>query len=298
MKDSNFIDAAGIRTRYYEAGSGEPLVLMHGGQFGSVGCAEDWGHNFDAFAESLHVFAVDMLGQGYTGNPTRDEDYIIETTVKHIIGFLDAVGLDSAHLAGHSRGGYTALRLAMEHPERARSVVNVDSASFIREVNEFYTEANRKADQYSDPRERLWHYERANSYGGEHITDEWLEVKLKVAKLAEHKEAIEKASYLGPQFSKDIKERQPECHEWVRAGRLKTPTLITWGYNDPSAVWDPVGIDSLNLILPNNPRSQMVVFPQAGHYCYREQPKAFVAAVKGFIAHASTPTSRGQASSE
>jgi pimeloyl-ACP methyl ester carboxylesterase len=277
------VDVAGIRTRYYDAGEGEPLILMHGGQYGSVGVAEDWDLNFDGFARSFRTIAVDMLGQGFTGNPKRDEEYVIGTTVKHILGFMDVLGIENAHLAGHSRGGYTALRLAMEHPGRARSVVDVDSASFIQEVNEFYAEAQRKADQYGDPKERLWHYERANSYGGNHITDEWLEVKLEARETPERKEVVSKIERLGAQFSRDIKERQPECHDWVRAGRLRTPTLITWGYDDPSATWDPIGLKSLDLILPNNPKSHMVVFNRAGHYCYREQPKAFVEAVSGFI---------------
>ena len=283
MQHPKYIDVNGIRTRYYEEGNGEPLILMHGGQFASDGLAEDWEPNFDDLVKSFRVFAVDMLGQGFTGNPTQDKDYVIGSTVKHIIGFLDILGIDSAHFVGHSRGGYTALRLAMENPKRAKSVVNVDSASFIQEVNEFYAEAQKRANQYKDPKDRIWQFSRANSYAGEHITESWVEAKYQAQQTSNHKEAVQKMEYLGAQFSKDIKERQPECHKWVKEGRLNTPTLITWGYNDPSATWDPVGLKSLDLILPNNPNSQMVVFNKAGHYCYREQPKAFSGAVIGFI---------------
>jgi len=53
-------------------------VLFHGGHFGShdaADCAEDWSLNFDGLAERFHVYAVDKIGQGFTDNPQRDEDY-------------------------------------------------------------------------------------------------------------------------------------------------------------------------------------------------------------------------------
>ena len=67
------------------------------------------------------------------------------------------------------------------------------------------------------------------------------------------------------------------------ADGLTSPTLIVWGYNDPTAGWGDAGLETVDLILSNNPNSRAVVFNQAGHYCYREQPKAFVAAVEGFV---------------
>ena len=70
-----FIDVEGIRTRYFERGSGETVVLVHGGAFGSTtgACsADDWDLNFDGLAQWFRVFAIDKLGQGYTDNPRTD----------------------------------------------------------------------------------------------------------------------------------------------------------------------------------------------------------------------------------
>ncbi len=89
---------------------------------------------------------------------------------------------------------------------------------------------------------------------------------------------------LSEQFQKDIEVRQKELHEWIRAGKLKAPTLLMWGYNDPStAPFDPVGLAAMKLIFPYCPQAEMHVLNQAGHYCFREQPEAFVAAVTSFI---------------
>ena len=285
MEAPRFFTAGGIETRYYEAGAGEPLVLLHGGQYGAVSasCAEDWEPVFDGLARRFRVIALDMLGQGFTANPRTDDAYVIGSTVGHVVAFMNRLGIEKAHLAGHSRGGYTALRMAMEHPDRVLTVIDVSSASFIQEVMHHYAEVRRQAEQYDDPRMWLRAYLTGNSYAGEHVTDGWLDVKLQIKDLPERQATVEKMRRLGEQFSDDIERRQRECREWVEEGRLVSPTLIAWGYNDPTAGWGAVGLKTVDLVLSNNPNSRAVVFNQAGHYCYREQPKAFVAAVGGFV---------------
>ena len=59
MTGEKYIDVDGIKTRYFEKGSGPVVVLFHGGHFGShdaADCAEDWSLNFDGLAERFHVF--------------------------------------------------------------------------------------------------------------------------------------------------------------------------------------------------------------------------------------------------
>ena len=61
-----FVDVDGIRTRYYEDGAGEPLVLFHGGHFGEWYSLDCWSLNLADLAKHFHVYAVDKLGQGST----------------------------------------------------------------------------------------------------------------------------------------------------------------------------------------------------------------------------------------
>lgn len=283
MKDAKFVDVRGVRTRYFEAGQGEPMVLVHGGQFGNSYNAEDWEHSFPLFARDFHVYAIDKVGQGFTGNPLRDEDYLIGTTVQHLYSFLKAVGIERAHLVGHSRGGYTVTRLALEHPEVVRCLLIVDSRSLMAPPNPVYAEWDAEAARIADPRERAAHPLVRNSYSPTHITEHYVDVIVEVDSLPKTRAGTAKMAQMLPQFQQDLVARQKETHQWVREGRLKAPTLIMWGYNDPSAKFDPVGIEALRLILPSVPRSQMHILNHAGHHCFSEQPQAFVAAVTSFI---------------
>ena len=129
MSEAKFIDVDGIRTRYFMTGEGAPLVLFHGGNFGSRNLTEsacDWELNIQGLSQWYRVFAVDKLGQGYTDNP-KDDDYSMAAVVRHAHGFLAALGLEDVHVVGHSRGGYLVCRLTLDHPERIRSCVIVDS---------------------------------------------------------------------------------------------------------------------------------------------------------------------------
>ena len=94
--EAKYVDVKGIRTRYLEAGTGEPLLLVHGGDFGRHFSANDWDLNVDSFAQSFHVFAIDKIGQGFTDNPKRDEEYVIGTTVQHAYDFLNTMKISGA----------------------------------------------------------------------------------------------------------------------------------------------------------------------------------------------------------
>src|SRR5688572_3544497 len=100
-----FVEVDGIRTRYYEDGEGETLVLFHGGDPGSLYSLDSWSLNLAALAGRFHVVAVDKLGMGYTDNPRTPLDYAPGAVLAHAQGFLDALAIDRAHLVGHSRGG-------------------------------------------------------------------------------------------------------------------------------------------------------------------------------------------------
>src|SRR3954468_18160100 len=114
LSNEQFVTVSGIRTRYFEKGSGEPLILLHGSNFGadlSADHAVNWSRNFDGLAEFAHVFALDRLGQGGTGNPKGPGDYTMVAGTEHVAGFIRTLGLEQVHILGHSRGGYVACRL-------------------------------------------------------------------------------------------------------------------------------------------------------------------------------------------
>jgi pimeloyl-ACP methyl ester carboxylesterase len=112
------------RIHYYTGGDGPPVVLIHG--LASRG--EDWSGLFPTLSPRHRIYAIDLLGYGGSDRPHVDYSIALEMDV--VRGFLDALRIERADVAGVSMGGWIALRLAAEHPERVRKLVLIDSAGF------------------------------------------------------------------------------------------------------------------------------------------------------------------------
>jgi 2-hydroxy-6-oxo-6-(2'-carboxyphenyl)-hexa-2,4-dienoate hydrolase len=122
-------DIGGVRTRSLEAGSGEPLVLLHG----NGGHAEIFIRNIKPLAEHYRVYAIDSLGHGLTDKP--DVAYTIPDYVAHVRGFIDAIG-GPVHLLGHGLAGWVATFLTVHHPDRVRSLTNFNGLTHLTEPDE------------------------------------------------------------------------------------------------------------------------------------------------------------------
>ncbi len=92
----------GLATGYLEAGQGDPVVLLHGGEFG-VSADLGWERNIAALAEHYRVLALDMLGFGRSAKVIDFNDGR-GMRIRHIARFCDVVGVDSAHFVGNSMG--------------------------------------------------------------------------------------------------------------------------------------------------------------------------------------------------
>ncbi len=121
---SAHVQAGPHRLRYLEAGSGPPLLLVHG--LGSS-AMQDWGRLVAPLGRRFHVYAPDLPGFGRSERPA-DADYSISMQVAAVRAFMDAVGLERARVAGISMGGWIVSRLASESPERIQRLVVVDGA--------------------------------------------------------------------------------------------------------------------------------------------------------------------------
>ena len=278
MENPKFVDVKGIKTRYFEAGSGESLVLIPGGQMSSCSSAYHWSLNFDVLREHFHVYAVDKLGQGYTDNPKSDADYTMTATIEHVYDFLVAVGIQRAVLMGHSRGALPAARIAVDHPEMVRALIIVDTNTLPADhpstpVN-FYTKLGENPPATPDE-EFVCREPEANSYSRDHITRDFVEEMLKIALLPKTTEARKKyykERLLDSRFLPDMRKKKYETLDKIRDGGLKAPTLIIWGLNDMSA---PVilGYELFQHISMVVGRTQLHVFNQAGHYVFREHAR-------------------------
>ena len=271
---ARYVDVDGIRTRYFESGQGENLVLIHGGRFGFPSYSADvWGLNLEGLSRHFHVYAFDKLGQGYTDNPKSDADYTKRAYVKHAHGFMAALGIERASLVGHSMGAMVAARIAVEHPERVENLIVLDSNTLAppdpSTPGDFYDKVLEGAPDIAD-KEYVRREPDANSYSNAHVTDDYVEAILKIALLPKTIEATRKAELLNSGFFEDLASLKTETMQWIEAGRLKAPTLILWGFNDVSA---PVtlGMHLLRVIAPVVPRTEFHVINEAAHYLFREK---------------------------
>ena len=114
----------GLRVRYYEAGRGEPLILLHGGRLTVFNSANMWARNVEGLSKDFHVYALDRYGYGMTGaNP--DENFTFEREVEFLRDFVDAKKFDRVHLAGNSSGAAVALLYSIDYPERVSTLTLV-----------------------------------------------------------------------------------------------------------------------------------------------------------------------------
>jgi len=273
VEDPKFVEVNGIRTSYFEGGSGEPLVLVSGGHFGFNCGGYDFYLNFDGLCQHFHVYALDKLGQGFTDNPKTDADYTMSAVIEHIYGFLRALDIKGATLAGHSRGALPVTRIAIDHPEMVSNLVIFASATLGADEPcdrlGFYAKLEDGAPAIPDM-DYVRREPEANSFSRHHITDEFLARRLKISLLPKMAEAKEKMTRLSEtHFKPDLRKRRNETLDLVQARHLKVPTIMIWGANDPSAPLK-LGVDLFQVISSVVPRSQLHVFNQAGHYSFME----------------------------
>ena len=120
-RSRRFLRVTGMRTRYIDAGDGEPVLLLHGIGHSSLG----WKHNLPALVNAgFRVIAIDTPGFGYSDPPPRESlERFQEFITEFIVELLDTMCVDSCHLCGHSLGGAYATRFALAHPSRVRRLV-------------------------------------------------------------------------------------------------------------------------------------------------------------------------------
>ena len=139
------VEIGGRNVQYLKIGEGEgpPLILLHG--FG--GDINIWVFNQEALSEAGRtVYALDLPGHGQSSKDVGEGD--LDTFVEILAGFMDEVGVEKAHLVGHSMGGAVAGSFALARRERVASLVLIASAGLGEEINEDYIEgfiaANRR----------------------------------------------------------------------------------------------------------------------------------------------------------
>ena len=121
-KKSGHAPVNGLSLYYEIHGSGDPLIVLHGG----IGSVEMWGANIEALARTRQVIGVDLQAHGRTADIDRPMTY--EAMADDIGALIAHLGLAQVDVMGYSLGGGVAIQTALRHRDRVRKLVVVSTA--------------------------------------------------------------------------------------------------------------------------------------------------------------------------
>lgn len=120
MPTTGYADVNGVHLYYEVHGTGTPLVLLHGGM---LTIDLSFGDLIPALIDDYQLIAIELQGHGRTADIERP--ITPANSASDVVALLDQLGVDRAHVLGHSMGAATAMELAVSHPHRVRSVVPI-----------------------------------------------------------------------------------------------------------------------------------------------------------------------------
>jgi pimeloyl-ACP methyl ester carboxylesterase len=264
-KQTGFAEVNDTRLYYEIAGSGSPLVLIHGITLDT----RMWDDQFDTFAEQYKVLRYDVRGFGRSDEPPRTP-YAHTDDLRALLAFLD---IDHAFVTGLSMGGGIAIDYALAYPEATDALILVDSVLGGYQWTEgIPTEAARA---------------RARGVGIAAAKATWLGGPL-FAPARENPAVANRLAqmvetYSGWHWVNDNPLRRPDVLAVERLDRIRVPTLIVLGERDT------LDLHRIAEILEQRiPGAVRIVLPGVGHMSNMEDPTGFNTAVMDFLAKQQT----------
>ena len=254
-------------TNYLEAGSGDPVVFIHGSGPGVTAYA-NWRLSLPLLADRFHCYALDMAGFGFTERPAGIT-YGLQVWVDQVLGFLDALGLERVSLVGNSFGGAIALRFAVEHPDRLDKLVLMGSVGVPFALTEGLDAAWGYEPSLANMRRMLDYF----AYSRDLVTDELAQVRYDAS--------------IRPGFQESFSAMFPAPRQqWVdalttpddRIAAITQPTLIVHGRDDQVI---PTSTSlRLNELIDD---SELHIFGRCGHWTQIEKAGPFTELVGNFL---------------
>ncbi len=265
-------------------GGGTPVLLLHGCPFASF----VWRRIIPVLAPSHRCIAPDLLGLGDT-ETGADADWSLPAQAAAVVGLLDALGIERAHVVGHDHGGAVAQLLAAHHPSRLERLVLADAEAY---------------DNWPSAEERpfvritqlpllggavLWLWSRKTVlrstlirakavYDPRALTSEFLDALIR-ANLGDRRRRNRTKRFLAGQFDPRNNRVTMELLDGLR--RFDHPTLLIWAQNDPH--FGPEWGERLRQEIPG--AVQLVLLESTGHLLMEERPERFAALVRDFLAN-------------
>ncbi len=236
-----------------------PLILLHG----ALGTLEQFDFLVPDLKEHFEVHRLNFEGHGEAG-PT-DSPFRISYFTENVLGYMDEHNIDQAYLFGYSMGGYVALVLAKDHPERVKSV---GTLSTVLQWDEEIAERECRYLRPKKMKEKVAHF--VNQLKERHLSG-WERVVNSTRDMLQ---------YLGahPEIKSD---------EWEY---IDCPLRFYVGDRDTTASLS----DTVDIYQKTN-KSELMVLPQTGHPISEVDKELLVSSMKTFFRESDKPDPNGQA---
>jgi 2-hydroxy-6-oxonona-2,4-dienedioate hydrolase len=263
-----YYDVKGVRTRVLEAGQGPPLILVHG----TGGYAEAYTRNIVEHAKHFHVYAIDMVGHGFTDAP--DLPYTMDDFVAHLGDFIDTIGADKVMLSGESLGAMVSAWYAIRNPQRvARLVLNTGMLISRDEkgkaqLQDVVDRSKRAAGNLTMETVRT-RMEWLMANPEKTLTDEMVEVRYRIYAQPGRAAVMGKiaGSIIGGILNDEWAKRYSDA---AHMRGIKCPTLVLWTTHNPGLTAERAAIGAREI-----PDHRMVVLDDCAHWPQSEQAEQF-----------------------
>jgi pimeloyl-ACP methyl ester carboxylesterase len=277
------MDLDGARMRYLRAGSGPPLILLHG----LLGYSFSWRYTIPALAPHATVYAPDMLGGGFSDRPAG-LDHSMRGAALRVLRFIEWLGISSCDLLGTSHGGAVAMMVAAEC-RAGNTHLRVRRLVLVAPVNPYSAHGRRLAPFVGSNfgaglfrfgvahMSFLFPYFHARLYANRR--------KIQPGTLAGYVAPLTKpglfehALSIMRTWTKDLREL-----EKALPSLAEFSTLLMWGSKDPA-----VYASSAAPLAKHFPHSKLVIFPGVGHLPYEECPVEFNRTLIEFLTSETVP---------
>ncbi|MEW6473492.1 MAG: alpha/beta fold hydrolase [Actinomycetota bacterium] len=268
------VEAAGMKIHVTDVGSGDPIVMLHGGGPGASSMSNFKGNVDNLVAAGFRLLLVDQPGFGGSSKDLPDGSYF-ELAAKAVKGVLDAKGITKSHLLGNSLGGGTAVKVAIDYPEVADRLVLMGpggaAVNILTSGDIVESVAKTVAEFYASPGlESIRRFVDLMVYDSSNIPDSVLEERLAAAT---EPEAMAFMKQLFVKLATD-----PGKDLWKDVDKIHHRSLLVWGRDDRV-----LPLDSALLAFHRMPDVRLVAFSKCGHWVQAEKQEEFDRLVIDFL---------------
>lgn len=266
---SHFAEVKGVQIHYQEKGEGTPLILLHG----LASSTYTWRNLFEPLSKNYRVIAVDLKGFGFSEKP--DGDYSRPEQARLVIDLMNSLQIEKAIICGNSMGGEVALNVAIQEPNKVKSLILLDNGGMKvsggGSLVPFYLQVpyiNRLLTALAMTSNKLVRQGLEKSYYDDSkISDETV------------------AKYYLPVTGRDgqrgvLLARQQASNGEIESqlSQINIPTLIVWGADDEVIPLE-AGKKTNSLIKD----SKLVIYEKCGHLPQEEMPDKLLLEILEFL---------------